>query len=42
VADKAWYVPCDKIWEKIDPLIPHIQELPDEEVAAILQAFSAQ
>jgi hypothetical protein len=41
VTDKAWYVPCGKIWEKIDGLMPHIQELPDHEVAAIYQALAA-
>jgi hypothetical protein len=34
-------VPCGKIWEKIDGLMPHIQELPDHEVAAIYQALAA-
>lgn len=41
VTDKAWYVPCDKIWEKIDGVIPHVQDLPDHEVAAALTAFAA-
>jgi len=32
VTDKDWYVPCSKIWEKIDPLISHISGLNDEEI----------
>jgi len=27
VTDKNWYVPCSKIWDTIDPLIKHIQDL---------------
>lgn len=42
VTSKDWYVPCNKIWEAIDPLIPHIQELPDHEVAAILKTLAAE
>jgi hypothetical protein len=41
VTDKDWYVPCGEIWTKIDSLMPHIQALPHDEVAAALQAFAA-
>ncbi|HEX7842304.1 MAG TPA: hypothetical protein VF469_32755 [Kofleriaceae bacterium] len=40
VTDKNWYVPCAKIWETIDGLMPHIQDLADHEVAGALQALS--
>lgn len=42
VTAKDWYVPCGKIWEKIDPLIPHIQALPEEDVAALLKELPVE
>lgn len=35
VTDKAWYVPCSKIWDTIDPLIRHVPQLADDELAAL-------
>lgn len=32
VTDKAWYVPCSKIWETIDGLLRHIASLSDSAV----------
>lgn len=32
VTAKNWYVPCSKIWETIDPLIHHIQEVSVAEI----------
>ena len=32
VTDKSWYVPCSKIWDKIDPLINKIASLQDSEI----------
>lgn len=33
VTAKDWYVPCNKIWETIDPLVNHISLLKDEHIA---------
>lgn len=30
VTDKNWYVPCSRIWDTIDSLVPHVQGLSDE------------
>jgi hypothetical protein len=32
VTDKAFYVPCAKIWEFIDPLIGHVSTLLSSEI----------
>ena len=32
VTHKNWYVPCSKIWDTIDPLIHHIQEISVAEI----------
>jgi len=32
VTNKNWYVPCQKIWDTIDPLIQHIASLRDKDV----------
>ena len=32
VTDKSWYVPCSRIWDTIDPLIHHIQEISTSEI----------
>ena len=29
VVDSDWYAPCSMIWDKIDPLMHHIQEIQD-------------
>ena len=32
VTDKNFYVPCQKIWDTIDPLVGHISSLNDADV----------
>lgn len=32
VTDKSFLVPCSKIWEKIDPLMKHIEGLSENEM----------
>lgn len=35
VTDKGWYVPCSKIWDYIDPMIHHIQDLTVNQLAEV-------
>ncbi len=36
VTSKDWYVPCQKVWERIDELMHHIEGIPDIEIAKAL------
>jgi len=32
VIDKAFYVPCGKIWEQLDPILTHVGSLAHEDL----------
>jgi hypothetical protein len=40
VTAKDFFVPCSKIWDTIDSLIHHIQEIPESEMEEILDTMS--
>ncbi|MCP4217424.1 MAG: hypothetical protein GY765_22465 [bacterium] len=42
VTDKDWFVPCSKIWDYIDPLIHHIQQIAPADIKNIAAKLAAK